>query len=215
MILDLFSELQKAEADWRGDHEQAVFDEAIEQARLADELGFGCWWTVEHHGATEFSYSSSPELVVTALAQHTKQLRFGHSGILAPFAINHPMRVAERAAVMDRLSGGRLELGLAQVRVEGPRDSHLPALPLRVVVQLLRVAARGQGHGVAQRGVARLHCPLALHPRLGLRGGEPLPGDLRDEEARLKLTHGVSIRVFYGAADSVDHALEQVLLSVS
>jgi alkanesulfonate monooxygenase SsuD/methylene tetrahydromethanopterin reductase-like flavin-dependent oxidoreductase (luciferase family) len=114
VILDLFSELQKAEADWRGDHEQAVFDEAIEQARLADELGFGCWWTVEHHGATEFSYSSSPELVVTALAQHTKQLRFGHSGILAPFAINHPMRVAERAAVMDRLSGGRLELGLAR-----------------------------------------------------------------------------------------------------
>lgn len=114
LILDLFSELQKAEADWRGDHEQAVFDEAIEQARLADELGFGCWWTVEHHGATEFSYSSSPELVVTALAQHTERLRFGHSGILAPFAINHPLRVAERAATMDRLSGGRLELGLAR-----------------------------------------------------------------------------------------------------
>ena len=114
MILDIFSELQKARADWRGDHEQAVFDEALEQVRLADELGFGCWWTVEHHGATEFSYSSAPELVVTAFAQHTSRIRFGHSGILAPFAINHPLRVAERAATMDRLSAGRLELGLAR-----------------------------------------------------------------------------------------------------
>ena len=114
MILDLFSELQKAQSAWQGDHEQAVFDEALEQVKLADELGFGCWWTVEHHGATEFSYSSSPELVVTAMAQHTERIRFGHSGILAPFAINHPLRVAERAAVMDRLSGGRLELGLAR-----------------------------------------------------------------------------------------------------
>jgi alkanesulfonate monooxygenase SsuD/methylene tetrahydromethanopterin reductase-like flavin-dependent oxidoreductase (luciferase family) len=114
LILDLFSELQKARADWRGDHEQAVFEEALEQVRLADELGYGCWWTVEHHGAPEFSYSSAPELVVTALAQHTSRIRFGHSGILAPFSINHPMRVAERAAAMDRLSGGRLELGLAR-----------------------------------------------------------------------------------------------------
>lgn len=91
-----------------------MFEDAIEQARVADEQGFGCWWTVEHHGATEFSYSSAPEIVVAVLAQHTKRLRFGHSGVLAPFAINHPLRVAERAAVTDILSGGRLELGLAR-----------------------------------------------------------------------------------------------------
>jgi alkanesulfonate monooxygenase SsuD/methylene tetrahydromethanopterin reductase-like flavin-dependent oxidoreductase (luciferase family) len=48
------------------------------------------------------------------LAQHTKRLRFGHSGILAPFRINHPVRVAERAAFADVVSGGRLELGLAR-----------------------------------------------------------------------------------------------------
>lgn len=114
LILDLFSELQKARAAWHGDAEQAVLDEALEQVKLADELGYGCWWTVEHHGATEFSYSSAPELVVTAFAQHTCRIRFGHAGILAPFAINHPLRVAERAAAMDRLSGGRLELGLAR-----------------------------------------------------------------------------------------------------
>ncbi|HEX5066647.1 MAG TPA: LLM class flavin-dependent oxidoreductase [Myxococcota bacterium] len=113
MILDVFSELQRARP-FGPAHERVLFEDAIEQARLADELGFGCWWTVEHHGATEFSYSSAPEVVVAVLAQHTKRLRFGHSGVLAPFAINHPLRVAERAAVTDILSGGRLELGLAR-----------------------------------------------------------------------------------------------------
>jgi alkanesulfonate monooxygenase SsuD/methylene tetrahydromethanopterin reductase-like flavin-dependent oxidoreductase (luciferase family) len=113
LILDIFSELQRARP-FGPDHEAALFRDTIEQARLADEQGFGCWWTVEHHGATEFSYSSAPEVVVAVLAQHTRRLRFGHSGVLAPFAINHPLRVAERAAVTDILSGGRLELGLAR-----------------------------------------------------------------------------------------------------
>lgn len=113
MILDIFSELQKARP-WPEGHERRVIEEAVAQARLADELGFGCWWNVEHHGAVEFSYSSAPELMPVVLSQHTRRLRFGHSGILAPFRINHPVRVAERAAFLDIVSGGRLELGLAR-----------------------------------------------------------------------------------------------------
>jgi alkanesulfonate monooxygenase SsuD/methylene tetrahydromethanopterin reductase-like flavin-dependent oxidoreductase (luciferase family) len=113
MIIDVFSELQKARP-WPEAHERRVIEEAIEQARLADALGYGCWWNVEHHGATEFSYSSAPELMPVVLSQHTERLRFGHSGILAPFRINHPLRVAERAAFLDVVSGGRLELGLAR-----------------------------------------------------------------------------------------------------
>jgi alkanesulfonate monooxygenase SsuD/methylene tetrahydromethanopterin reductase-like flavin-dependent oxidoreductase (luciferase family) len=113
MILDVFSELQKAGPPGPA-LERAVLAEAVEQAKLADALGYGCWWTVEHHGAAPFSYSSAPEIVVAVLAQHTRRLRFGHSGVLAPFRINHPLRVAERAAVTDILSGGRLELGLAR-----------------------------------------------------------------------------------------------------
>jgi alkanesulfonate monooxygenase SsuD/methylene tetrahydromethanopterin reductase-like flavin-dependent oxidoreductase (luciferase family) len=109
----VFSELQRAR---RGDplRERQVYFDAIEQARLADALGFGCWWTVEHHGATEFSYSSVPELMLAVLARETSRIHLGHSGVLAPFRINHPLRVAERAAFTDVLSGGRLELGLAR-----------------------------------------------------------------------------------------------------
>jgi alkanesulfonate monooxygenase SsuD/methylene tetrahydromethanopterin reductase-like flavin-dependent oxidoreductase (luciferase family) len=113
IVLDVFSELQRAR---RGDplREHQVYFDAIEQAQLADRLGFGCWWTVEHHGATEFSYSSVPELMLTVLARETERIHLGHSGVLAPFRINHPIRVAERAAFTDVLSNGRMELGLAR-----------------------------------------------------------------------------------------------------
>ncbi|TMA31149.1 MAG: LLM class flavin-dependent oxidoreductase [Deltaproteobacteria bacterium] len=113
IVLDVFSELQRAR---RGDpvRERQVYFDAIEQAHLADQLGFGCWWTVEHHGATEFSYSGVPELVLTVLARETERIHLGHSGVLAPFRINHPIRVAERAAFTDVISNGRMELGLAR-----------------------------------------------------------------------------------------------------
>jgi len=117
LILDMFSELQRAVPPGAAadrEFEAGIFRDAIEQAKLADELGFGCWWTVEHHGATEFSYSSSPEMMLAVIAQHTERIRLGHSGVLAPFNINHPLRVAERAAFLDHVSGGRLELGLAR-----------------------------------------------------------------------------------------------------
>lgn len=111
--LDIFSELQKAEPPDPSREHQVYFD-AIEQAKLADELGYGCWWTVEHHGATRFSYSAVPEMMLGAIAHHTENIHLGHSGVLAPFNINHPIRVAERAAFIDIMSGGRMELGLAR-----------------------------------------------------------------------------------------------------
>ena len=112
LTLDIFSELQKAEADPHREHR--VYFDGLEQAKLADGLGYGCWWTVEHHGATRFSYSSVPELMLGAIAQHTENIHLGNSGVLAPFAINHPVRVAERAAFIDVMSHGRMELGLAR-----------------------------------------------------------------------------------------------------
>jgi alkanesulfonate monooxygenase SsuD/methylene tetrahydromethanopterin reductase-like flavin-dependent oxidoreductase (luciferase family) len=113
VIFDLFNELQKP-APWPPDHEHRVFTDAIEQAVLADELGYGCWWSVEHHCSPEFSYSSAPELVNAALTQRTERIRIGHAGVLTPHKINHPLRVAERVAVLDHLSNGRVELGLAR-----------------------------------------------------------------------------------------------------
>jgi alkanesulfonate monooxygenase SsuD/methylene tetrahydromethanopterin reductase-like flavin-dependent oxidoreductase (luciferase family) len=113
MILDIFSELQRPLLAQGGD-ELRIYTDAIEQAKLADRYDFGCWWTVEHHGSPDFSYSSTPEIFLPVLAQHTERIHLGHAGVLIPFEINHPIRVAERAAMLDVLSGGRLELGLAR-----------------------------------------------------------------------------------------------------
>ncbi|HEX3476227.1 MAG TPA: LLM class flavin-dependent oxidoreductase [Kofleriaceae bacterium] len=113
MKIDLFTEIQDPRP-WTADHEHRRIVEALEQARLADEMGYGCYWLVEHHAAGEFSLSSAPELMLTAISQHTQRIRIGHSAVLAPFRFNHPIRVAERAAYLDHLSGGRLELGLTR-----------------------------------------------------------------------------------------------------
>ena len=150
MILDIFSELQKAKP-WPKDHEKLVIDEAIEQAKLADDLGYGCWWNVEHHGAVEFSYSSTPEFIPVVLGLHTKRLRFGHSGILAPFKINHPLRVAERAAFADLVTGGRMEVGLARSATRSwwliLKGARMPECPKRSRL-VCRPSTTGMNSGV-------------------------------------------------------------------
>jgi len=110
---DIFCEIQLAKP-FPPNHEQKLLADTIEEARAADQAGFDIWWQVEHHGAPEFSYSSAPEVVLTAIALSTRRMHVGHAGVLAPFRINGPLRVAERAATLDILSNGRFELGLAK-----------------------------------------------------------------------------------------------------
>ncbi|MFY1827594.1 LLM class flavin-dependent oxidoreductase [Myxococcus fulvus] len=115
MRLDIFSEMQHPKERWTGaDHEHQIIRETLEQARLADEMGYGVWWQVEHHTAVEFSYSSAPEVMLTAIAMGTKNIHVGHSAALAPARFNHPIRIAERSAFLDHLSGGRFQLGMAR-----------------------------------------------------------------------------------------------------
>jgi len=113
MKLDVFCETQKP-APFAPDHESRVFRETLDQAVFADKAGFDCWWAVEHHGALEFSWSSAPEMLLAWIATRTSRIHLGHAGVLAPFKINHPIRAAERLALLDHISGGRAELGLAR-----------------------------------------------------------------------------------------------------
>jgi len=96
------------------EREREVFENALEQARLADELGFECAWAVEHHFLEEYSHCSAPELFLTAVAMQTRRIRVGHGAVVCVPEINHPIRLAERAAFLDILSGGRLEFGTAR-----------------------------------------------------------------------------------------------------
>jgi alkanesulfonate monooxygenase SsuD/methylene tetrahydromethanopterin reductase-like flavin-dependent oxidoreductase (luciferase family) len=107
--LSLFFELETSDMSEAGVRRN--FDECIEQVQLADELGYRSVWFTEHHFLPGFSYSSSPELVLSHLAAKTKNIRLGHGIVLLPFRINHPLRVAERIATLDVLSHGRVEFG--------------------------------------------------------------------------------------------------------
>ena len=96
---------------WDRESERTVYERALEQVRLADELGFDQVWAVEHHFLEEYSHCSAPEIFLTACAAQTKNIRVGHGIVVCVPQFNHPIRIAERAAVLDIISGGRLEFG--------------------------------------------------------------------------------------------------------
>jgi alkanesulfonate monooxygenase SsuD/methylene tetrahydromethanopterin reductase-like flavin-dependent oxidoreductase (luciferase family) len=96
---------------WTAESERQVYANALEQVRLADELGFDYVWAVEHHFLEEYSHCSAPDLFLTACAMQTKRIRVGHGVVACVPQYQSPIRIAERAAALDILSGGRLELG--------------------------------------------------------------------------------------------------------
>lgn len=109
MKFSLFYELQIASPTPQS--EAQLFHDVISQIELADRLGYHAAWAVEHHGLYEYSHSSAPEVLLAFAAARTRRIRLGHGVALLPRRYNHPIRVAERAATLDILSGGRLELG--------------------------------------------------------------------------------------------------------
>jgi len=110
MKFGLMYEIQVPEPHYPG-VEQDRYHQVLAQVDLADEVGFDYFWTVEHHFLREFSHCSAPEVLYGAISQRTKRIRIGHAVALLPGQYNHPVRVAERAAVLDILSDGRMDLG--------------------------------------------------------------------------------------------------------
>jgi alkanesulfonate monooxygenase SsuD/methylene tetrahydromethanopterin reductase-like flavin-dependent oxidoreductase (luciferase family) len=109
----IFLEMQMPRP-WDGETEHRIFHEALEQVELADRLGIHYAWEVEHHFLEEYSHSSAPEVFLAAASQRTSQIRLGHGIVQLPSKVNHPARVAERAATLDLLSDGRVELGTGE-----------------------------------------------------------------------------------------------------
>ncbi len=96
---------------WDREAEKRVYDNAIEQVMLADKLGFDQVWAVEHHFLEEYSHCSAPEIFLTACAAKTERIRVGHGIVVCVPEFNHPIKIAERTATLDIISGGRLEVG--------------------------------------------------------------------------------------------------------
>jgi len=109
MKFSVFFEMQISDPNRKS--EAQTFHDCVEQAVLADELGYHCVWEVEHHGLYEYSHSSAPEIFLAYVAARTKRIRLGHGVTLLPHRYNHPIRIAERIATLDILSGGRVNWG--------------------------------------------------------------------------------------------------------
>ncbi len=99
---------------WSEGQEQQLFQDALDQVELADQLGIDHAWEVEHHFLEEYSHSSAPEVFLAAASQRTQNIRLGHGIVLMPPGYNHPARVAERIATLDLVSNGRVEFGTGE-----------------------------------------------------------------------------------------------------
>ena len=99
-------------------HEQApgktakqVYDDCLEQCRVADELGYDELWLGEHRAS---EYGTLPDTLVFAgaVSQVTKHIRIGTAVVVLPF--HNPVQVAEQVAMVDVMSGGRFDLGIGR-----------------------------------------------------------------------------------------------------
>jgi alkanesulfonate monooxygenase SsuD/methylene tetrahydromethanopterin reductase-like flavin-dependent oxidoreductase (luciferase family) len=99
----------RREVDPDAEHHAITND--LELVQAADRAGFKYMWATEHHFLDEYSHLSANDVVLGYLAHATKRIHLG-SGIFNPLAqVNHPVKVAERVAMLDHLSDGRFEFG--------------------------------------------------------------------------------------------------------
>ncbi|NDZ79614.1 LLM class flavin-dependent oxidoreductase [Streptomyces sp. SID10853] len=100
---------QRAQADPEAEHKALM--EETEYVIQADKSNFKYAWASEHHFLEEYSHLSANDVFLGYLAHATDRIHLG-SGIFNPLApVNHPVKVAEKVAMMDHLSEGRFEFG--------------------------------------------------------------------------------------------------------
>ena len=91
-------------------HEE-MFRKQMEEVELAERIGIDQIWFFEHH-LNPGGPVPSPNLLIAAAARNTSRIRFASMVNILPF--RHPLLVAEEAAMLDNLTGGRFDLGLGR-----------------------------------------------------------------------------------------------------
>ncbi len=119
-----------------------VYSATVEQAVLADELGFDHIWFSEHH-FLEDGYLPAFQPLAGAIAARTTQIRISNDIALLP--LYHPVRIAEELAVLDHISNGRMEFGIGMGYV--PKEFEAFGVPLKnrvsmtdEAIEILRLA---------------------------------------------------------------------------
>ena len=97
----------------------------LEMVQMADAGGFAIAWAAEHH-ALEMTIAPNPFQILTWWAAHTSRIRLGTAVVVAAYW--HPINVADEAALVDLLSGGRLEFGIGSGAYQREFDRMRPGL---------------------------------------------------------------------------------------
>ncbi len=151
-----------------------VYAETMDQIRLVDQWGLDLVWFTEHH-FLEDGHLPNFVPVAGAVAAITERVRISTDILLAPFA--HPIRLAEDLAVLDNLSGGRMELGLgmgyAAHEFAGfgiPQRNRVSMT--EELVEILQLAWRGETFSYS--GKRYNFADIAVTPLPVQEGGPPL-----------------------------------------
>jgi len=151
-----------------------VYTATINQAVLADQLGFSHVWFTEHHFLQD-GYLPAFQPLAGAIAARTQQIRISNDIALLP--LYHPVRLAEELAVLDHLSNGRMEFGIGMGYVPSEFEAFGVPLKNRVSmteegIDILRLAW-GDGPFSYQGKRYQLN-DVDVHPKPVQPGGPPL-----------------------------------------
>lgn len=91
---------------------QTYFEESLQIGEEADALGYTHARMVEHYFTFYGGYAPNPIVFLAAMAQRTKKMRLVTGAILPVF--NHPLKMAGEIGMLDGISGGRLDVGVAR-----------------------------------------------------------------------------------------------------
>ena len=96
---------------WEEGSDGQMWEEELRLAEIAADSGFDCLWSAEHH-FNDYSFVPDNLQLMTHLAAKHPDIDVGTAAVILPW--HNPLRVAENAAVLDLLSGGRLRLGFGR-----------------------------------------------------------------------------------------------------
>ena len=166
-------------ARWRVPFEQ-LYAQTLEQISWAEGIGFESVWLTEHHFCAD-GYAPSPLVIAAAIGARTQRMRIGTNLLQIP--LHNPLRLAEDAATLSLLTGGRFDLGVAigyrglEFDVFDRKLAHRPSL-LEEGVEIIKRAWRGDAINFAGKrftvGDIRV-TPVPQHPPRILIGGMAAP----------------------------------------
>jgi alkanesulfonate monooxygenase SsuD/methylene tetrahydromethanopterin reductase-like flavin-dependent oxidoreductase (luciferase family) len=130
---------------WRVPFER-FYAERLQQITEAEEMGFNSCWLTEHHFCDD-GYTPSPLMLASAIGARTRDMQLGTNLMLLP--LHDPVRVAEDAATLSLVTGGRFDLGVGigyrQMEFDqfGRKLTHRPSL-IEEGIEILRRSWSGK-----------------------------------------------------------------------